>query len=770
MVFAQKITISGIIRDQQTGETLIGATVYEPSSGLGVSTNDYGFYSISMPSKDSVTLEFSFIGYQTVLKTLPSQSNQTFNLEMSSGQTIEEVVVEANSNKERVNSTQMGVVEVQMKEAKILPAFLGEVDIIRTLQLKPGVLNGGEGQSGVFVRGGGPDQNLFILDEATVYNPSHLFGFFSTFNTDAIKSAELFKSGFPAQYGGRLSSVIDIKMNEGNRKKFSGAGGIGLISSRLTLEGPIVKDKASFIVSGRRTYVDLLTRAFNKANEGKSSTKIPDYYFYDLNGKVNYDINEKNKIFLSGYFGRDVFGFQDSSFNVGFDWGNISSTLRWNHIFNGKLFSNTSFTFSDYNYLIANKFDDFKFSFGSGIRDLNLKSDFSFFPNNKHSMKFGANVIHHRFKVNNLSATSGDSSLNINSGKFYEAAEMAAYFNDDWTINRRLSINMGLRLSGFVNGAFHWGIEPRLAAKYSLTENLSIKANYARAYQYIHLIATSGASLPTDVWYPSNANIRPQIADQVSLGGAYALSKDIFVSLEGFYKWFQNQADFKENANLFTSQDLDNEFVQGKGRAYGLEFYIEKKPGKGNRWHDKMSGWIGYTLSWTERQFDELNQGRWFYPRYDRRHDITLVYMWECAKRLTFSMSMTYNTGNAFSLPDGRALFLDSGVNGNLAFNDQMEATFYNFNLAPVYAERNKYTLPAYFRWDLGLVWDLTKKGSKFKHDLTFSIYNATDRRNPFFVYFKPIDSNGDGVPNRIAPKVVSLFPIIPAITWNFKF
>ena len=769
-----KIQISGTIRDASTGETLIGASVYNLGSKDGVTSNEYGFFTLLLPlSNDSLSIEFSYIGYATQIKRLAPKT-QSLEIELGNGAQIQEIVVSASANQQRVNSAQMGVAEVTAQEAKLVPAFLGEVDIIRVLQTKPGVLTGGEGQSGVFVRGGGPDQNLFILDEAPVYNPSHLFGFFSTFNSDAVKNAELFKSGFPAQYGGRLSSVIDVKLNEGNRKRFSASGGIGLISSRLTLEGPIIKDKLSFIVSGRRTYFDIFTNAYNGSLKDPSASRIPGYYFYDFNAKMNYDISPKDKLFVSGYLGRDQFNFANQNLAFNFGWGNKAFTARWNHLFSPQLFANTCFTFSDFDYLIDNRFDNFSFSFGSGIRDFNFKTDFSWRHSPQHYVRFGGNFIAHRFKVNNLSAATDDNTFNVTGGNTYTANDYAAYINDEWTVNEKLTLTGGLRLSGFSNGANYYGIEPRLAGKYSLTPNISVKANYSRMYQYIHLISSTGASLPTDVWFPSTKLVKPQYSDQFSVGGAFNLKNDWFFTVEGFYKLLNNQVDFKENANLFVNENLDNEFVFGKGRAYGTEVYLEKKPNSnGSAFIDKLSGWIGYTLSWSWRTFAELNNGLEFKPRYDRRHDLSLVLMYQISKRVTLSSSVAYNTGNAYSLPYGNALYLDAPVNGNInpaLLGNPSAQAFSNINFAPIYTERNALRLPDYFRWDLGLVWKLFPRAKRFTGDLTFSVYNTTDQRNPFFMYFKPEDVNNDGRIDKVTPTVVSLFPVIPTVTFNFKF
>jgi len=773
-IFAQEnFTISGKILDGETGETLIAATVFAKKIGDGTVTNEYGFYSLTLPANDSIEVRFSFVGFNDVIKKVYLTADQTLNVELNSGQTLDEIVVSAESYREELNSTQMSVTKLSMKEAKVLPALFGEVDIIKTLQLKPGVQSGGEGQSGVFVRGGGADQNLFLLDEAVVYNPSHLFGFFSTFNSDAIKDVKLYKGGFPAQYGGRLSSVLDIRLNDGNRKKFSGAGGIGLIASRLTLEGPIVEDKGSFVVSGRRTYVDQITRQVNNANaDNPDAFVIPDYFFYDLNFKANYDLGEKDRIFLSGYLGRDVFNFGDDDFDINFIWGNRTATARWNHIFSSKLFMNTTFTFSDYEYEISNGFADFNFSLGSQISDLGGHIDFTYAPNNNHAIRFGASTIYHQFSIGRLRAGSEDGNIAFNAGTDLTGTQFGLYLNDDWTVNEKLSMNLGLRLSGFANDddrndgveeetQFYYGLEPRLSLKYSARDNISLKFSYARMNQYLHLVSNSGASLPTDIWYPSTTNVLPEISDQIAGGASFVINDEWLISNELFYKRLGNQIDFKDNANLFVNDNLEDEFVFGKGWAYGNEFYVERTKGK-------VTGWVGYTLAWSWRQFDDILNGEKFPFRTDRRHNLSVVGIYDINDKWTVTAAFVYSTGNAISVQEG--YFLSQDI-GNASFS-----------LVPTFTERNSYRIPAYHRADLSIVRNFKHKWGE--SDLTLSVYNLYDRRN---IYFIRIDNNADEItlqddgtnrPFTLADIAelqnratqVSLFPILPSITWNFKF
>ena len=772
--FAQeKFIISGKVLDGETGETLITATVFAPKTGDGTVTNEYGFYSLTLPANDSIDVRFSFVGFNDIIKKVYLTANQTLDIEMNSGQTLEEIVVSAESYREELNSTQMSVTKLSMKEAKVLPALFGEVDIIKTLQLKPGVQSGGEGQSGVFVRGGGSDQNLFLLDESVVYNPSHLFGFFSTFNSDAIKDVKLYKGGFPAQYGGRLSSVLDIRLNDGNRKKFSGAGGVGIIASRLTLEGPIVKDEGSFVVSGRRTYIDQITRQVNKSNaDNPDAITIPDYFFYDLNAKANYDLGERDRIFISGYMGRDVFNFGSDDFDIKFIWGNRTGTVRWNHIFTPKLFMNTTFTYSDYEYEITNDFAAFEFTLGSEISDLGGHVDFTYAPNNNHAIRFGASTIYHQFSIGRLRAGSEDGNIAFNAGTDLNGTQFGVYLNDDWTVNDRLSLNIGLRASAFANDddrddgieeetQFYYGLEPRFSLKYSATDNISLKASYARMNQYLHLVSNSGASLPTDIWYPSTENVLPEISDQIAGGASFVINNEWLISNELFYKWLDNQIDFRDGANLFVNDNLEREFVYGKGWSYGNEFYVERTKGK-------FTGWVGYTLAWSWRQFDDILDGEKFPFRSDRRHDVSVVGICDINDKWTATAAFIYSTGNSVSVPEGYFVSQDIGT-----------ATF---SIVPTFTERNSYRIPAYHRADVSVVRNFEHNWGK--SDLTLSIYNIYNRRNIYFIF---VDNNADDItlqddgtnrPLELADlgllentaKQVSLFPILPSITWNFKF
>jgi hypothetical protein len=745
----QQYSVSGYVKDKLTGEDLIDANVFSEKYNKGMSTNSYGFYSLSLP-KDSIVITFSYFGYITQQKKIFLDKDVQLTIYLETEVTeFEEIQIEIDPLQKELETTQMSTIKMTSKEAKLLPAFAGEVDLFKSLQLKPGVQSGGEGSSGLYVRGGGNDQNLIILDEAPVYNASHLFGFFSVFNPDAVKDVELYKGGFPAQFGGRLSSVVDIKMNEGNKSKFSASGGVGLIASRLTLEGPIKKGKSSFLISGRRTYFEIFTRLLNKANKGnRDYNPIPDYYFYDLNTKVNFDIGEKDRIFLSGYFGNDVFGFKQGDFDFSFRWGNRTSTVRWNHLYNSKLFSNVSLIYSTYQYNITNSVNDFSFTLGSSIRDFHIKGDFDYYLNNKHSIKFGTQAIYHKFTIGRLKSDSEDESVQFDSGENLDATDLSFYVSDDYTMNDDWKFNVGLRYSSFINdNKFYSGLEPRISSRYKLNDKISLKASYSRMYQYIHLISNSGASLPTDVWYPSSSRVKPQRSDQVAGGITLTLfGSKYLLSDEVYYKWMKRQLDFRDGAEIFANADLVNEFLIGKGWSYGNEIYLEKKKGK-------TTGWIGYTLSWTWRQFDEINNGNKFPARYDRRHDFSVVVIRKLSERVNITATWVYGTGNAITLPIGRFYVLDAPGSHLLT--------------VPEFIDRNSFRMPSYHRFDMSLVWKFKPKWGE--SDLTFSIYNAYNRRNPFFIYFDT-EKDAKGVPIRFQAKQVALFPLIPAVTYNFKF
>ncbi|MBF9252763.1 TonB-dependent receptor [Pontibacter sp. 172403-2] len=754
--FAQTYAVNGIISSTDNGEPLAGATVSVPALQAGSLTNEKGAYTLQLPA-GTHTLQVSYLGYQPISRSIRvSNSGTTINLALQPvSSQLQEVEVETNTLRQKLNDTRMSVEKLSSREAKLLPALFGEIDLIKTLQLKPGVQSGGEGSSGLYVRGGGPDQNLVLLDGAVIYNPSHLFGFFSVFNPDAVKSVELYKGGFPAQFGGRLSSVLDVDMNEGNNESIHTSGGLGLISSRLTVEGPVIKDKATFTISGRRTYVDVFTRQINKWSEGKEDyNPIPDYYFYDLNGKFTYKLGANDQLYLSGYYGRDFFNFDNNGFKFGFNWGNTMAALRWRHKYNPRLYANTTLSATSYQYTIKNEFDVFSLDLTSAIRDYSLKTDYDLFVDGGHSIRFGAMATYHGFTVGKLNTYNGDS-LTIGAGSNYKAAEFGVYAADDYQVNARLSLNYGLRLSGFGNsGKVYMGLEPRASAKYNLSETVSLKGSFASMMQYIHLVSNSGASLPTDIWYPSTRYVKPQRSQQVALGVSKLFGNGRFLlTNEVYYKWMHRQIDFRNGANLFLNDSLESEFLFGKGRSYGNEVYLEKTKGK-------TTGWIGYTLSWTERKFDmednteDINGGNWFPARYDRRHDLNVVVLHKLSKRLSLTGVFVFSTGDAYSMPVARFAFQD--VEGEDAA------------VVPIYLRRNGFRQVSYHRLDLGAVLKLRPKHGEA--DLTFSVYNAYNRRNPYFVYIEQRKDEGDGRILGFQAKQVSLFPVVPSVTYNFKF
>lgn len=755
--FAQKAVVRGIVRATNDGEVLAGATVAVPALNLGTVTDEDGFYTLMLPAGEH-KVQASYLGFtpytRQVRITGEEQQRLNFSLEPANTE-LREVQVETNTLRQKLNDTRMSVEKLTSRQAKLLPALFGEVDLVKVLQLKPGVQSGGEGSSGLYVRGGGPDQNLVLLDDAAIYNPSHLFGFFSVFNPDAVKSVELYKGGFPAQYGGRLSSVMEVKLNDGNNEGIRTTGGLGLISSRLTVDGPIVRDKLNFVVSGRRTYADIFTRQINRLSEDrKDYSPIPDYYFYDLNARLTYKIGEKDELALSGYYGRDFFGFDDEDFKFAFDWGNTMGNLRWRHKFNNSLYATTSLQTSRYQYSIRNEIDVFALSLTSAIRDFTFKTDFDLFLDGGHSVKFGALATHHHFTVGRLNFQATDSTLDIGAGSTFGGLEFGAYASDDYQVSARLSVNYGLRLSGFRSDTTYLALEPRVAAKFNLTENASLKASFASMKQYIHLVAYSGASLPTDVWYPSTANVAPQRSQQVALGfsqlfgrGRYLLTNEVY------YKWMRNQLDFREGANLFVNDSLQKEFLFGIGRSYGNEIYLEKIKGK-------TTGWVGYTLSWTYRKFDgantldDINGGHWFPTRYDRRHDLSLVLLHQLSKRLSLTGAFVFGSGSPYSIPVARMAFQDVEGKGT--------------SIVPIYENRNAYRLGSYHRLDLSAVLKLRPRHGEA--ELTFSVYNVYNRRNPYFVYFDQVKDEETRQVIGFQAKQVSLFPVIPSVTYNFKF
>lgn len=741
-------TLSGYVRDATTGEAMIGATVLLPETRQGAYTNAYGFYSLTVPA-GTYDVHFSYLGFQTDTLQLDLSASLRHDVELTPQEmNLNEVVISSRSKSENVESTEMGVTQLTIAEIKRIPVLFGETDVLKTIQLLPGVKSAGEGNSGFYVRGGGLDQNLILLDEAPVYNPSHLLGFFSVFNGDAINSTKLYKGNMPAEYGGRLSSVLDIQMKEGNRKDFGLSGGIGLISSRLTAEGPIVEDKGSFMVSGRRTYADMFLKLSSDTSLNSSQL-----YFYDLNAKANYRLGDKDQIFLSGYFGRDKFGLNDV---MGVDWGNATGTLRWNHLFNDKLFLNSSLIYSDYDYDIT--ISPANATITSGIKDWNLKEDFTYYANSQNTLKFGVNAIHHTFVPGVV--TRDDEVAQEIEARY--ALETAAYISHKWKVNDRFSVDYGLRASNFTvmgPGTFYrydaegnvtdsstygsnevvknyFGLEPRATATYLLGANQSIKGSYARNRQYVHLLSNSTASTPTDVWIPTSETVAPEIADQWALGYFRNFDENKWeTSVEGYYKKLQNQIEYKNGADLILNETVESQLVFGEGQAYGAEFLVRKKAGK-------LTGWVSYTLSRTLREFDQINEGEPFSARQDRIHDLSVVAMYDPSPKLSLSAAWVYSTGNAVTLPSGTYV-----IDGKVV---------------ALYTERNGYRMPANHRLDLSA----TLKGKNPNTNWNFSLYNAYGRKNVYSIDFQESETQ----PGSLEAVKTYLFRWVPSVTWNFTF
>jgi hypothetical protein len=751
-------TLSGYIKDKESGEDLIGANIVVVGAGKTASANGYGYYSLTLP-EGPYTLRIAYLGYKAIEEKIKLNADTRLDFKLLQENTMSTVEVNADAPRNQLEKTQMSKIDLNIEQVKKLPVLFGEVDVLKTLQLLPGVQSGAEGTTGFFVRGGAQDQNLIILDEATVYNASHLFGFFSVFNSDAIKNVELYKGDFPAKYGGRLSSVVDITLKDGNKEKFSGEGGIGLIASRLTLEGPLVKDKASFIVSGRRTYVDIFTNIINDQNKNTANYQIiPGYYFYDLNAKVNYQLTPNDRVYLSGYFGKDVFSFARGNFGFGFNWGNATGTARWNHVFSPKLFGNTTVTFTDYAYDISNTSNNLKFSLGSHIQDWTIKTDFDYVINDKHYIRFGASEVYHTFDISRFQLTTSDNTLNTNQGSTLYGNELGVYVSDNWDISQRFKLNYGLRWGGFVaKDQVYNAPEPRIAARYKLTDDVSLKASYTHMNQYVHLVSNSGSTLPTDIWYPSTKTVAPQTCDQIAAGVTTLILGDkLTITDEVYYKQFGNLIDYKNGAQIYLNNRLDTNFVYGKGWSYGNEIFIQKQQGR-------FTGWISYTLAWSEVQFKgnssatTINNGDVFFAKYDQRHNLSVVASYDLTERLTISATFVYSTGSNTSLPTSYSLVQD--IPGSNPFINTSEDT------------RNNVRIPDYNRLDLSVVWKFKPK--KGKSDLTLSVYNVYNRLNPYIIYIDAPQATGKNVlpiPQGVTVQQVSLFPIIPSLTYNFKF
>lgn len=785
VVAQQRITISGFVWEDKSREQLPGANVYIRGTSYATVTNNYGFYSLTIPASDSVVVSFSFVGFGNADRKINPKENVELNVFLSSVNQLKEVVIRANRDDEISQRAQMSQIEIPIGQIRKIPALFGEKDVLKALQLMPGVQKGTEGQTGLYVRGGGPDQNLIILDDAVVYNANHLFGFFSVFNSDAIRSIELTKGGFPARYGGRLSSVVEMTMKEGSKDQLHGEGGIGLISSRLTLEGPLKKKKSSFLFSARRTYLDVVAAPFMAMQQkGADEKEKLGYYFYDLNAKVNFELGRKDKLYVSSYFGRDKYYKHQKNLRreskAGLNWGNATATLRWNHLFTQRLFMNASAIVSNFNFGVSNnskinagqdrEASDFSLTYGSHIRDLGFKTDFDFYPSSGHAIKFGGQITLHQFSPSALVLESSSvETLIEQSDPTIKAIETGIYIEDTWDPLDLLKMNLGLRLSSFdVNNKLYLRPEPRISTALRLTGDFSFKASYAYMNQYVHLLSNTGLGLPTDLWVPTTDKITPQQSQQVAAGFAKDIKKPaLTLTLEGYYKKMANILNYKEGAS-FLRLDGENarelswqdNVTRGDGWSYGTEVLIHRKTGK-------LSGWIGYTLSWTHWKFPELNQGRKFFPRYDRRHDLSFVGIYELNDHVTMSCTWVYGTGNAVTLPvsafQGAEEYLYERFNPSDTNNDG----FFNLPLTE-YDGVNNFRGEAYHRLDLAV--QFRKKKKRYERTWEIAIYNAYNRKNPFFY---DIDENfNSGLPTseRFVLKKYSLFPVMPSVSYNFKF
>lgn len=778
VAFAQKVTVSGVVVDANSGEQITGAYIVltdtvNPSNPQGCVSNKAGFYSVSV-YPGAYLFKVSFMGYKEYSEMIQLEGNRSMNIALDPAAILtEEVVVTGQQGDHNVSSVDVGKVDLQVQAIKKMPAFLGEADILKAVQLLPGFSSGSEGNSGLYVRGGAADQNLVLLDEATIYNASHLFGFFSVFNTDAIRNVEVYKSGIPAYYGGRLSSIIDVSQKEGNMKKYEFDGSIGLLFSKFTLQGPIKKDKCSFIISGRRTYVDLLIQPFLPKKHQMKGLK---FYFYDLNAKFNVVINDKHRLYFGGYYGRDCYGFKSRSdmLKVNFLWANAMASARWNYIISPRLFLNTFFTFSHYDFSTLMSMDVYKFELKSGLEEYAVKSELTYLPSPKHNLRFGVHYIYHVMRPNDYDVEAG-SQINLSLPKTTPlyAHELGIYASDEWDIAKWLKVNIGLRYSHFEHvGSFtryildnrdmvidsvvyrpgqrvsqYNRLEPRLNMCFRVAEYTSIKASATLNYQYLHQIPLSTISLPVDVWMPSTDLLKPQACVQVSLGLYQNFHKNMFEAyIDGYYKKMYNLAEYKDGL-AFNSLMInpDQMYTFGDGYSTGVEFFFKKSKGR-------FTGFVGYTLSFTKRHFDELNGGEPFYAKHDRRHDVSINLSYEILpNKLTVSLVWVYATGNAMTVPLG----------------------FYEFNGSMVqeYSKRNEYRMGPYHRLDFSLDWFIAKR-RHFETSLNFSIYNVYNRKNPFFIFYETktnVDLSNRVFEMETKAYQMSLVPIMPSITWNFK-
>jgi len=745
VLMCQKFTISGLVKDSASNELAVGALVYAKGTNNAINTNAYGFYSITL-DKGKYELMMSYIGYKPAVKKIDLTKDTTIDFIIQEDNTLEEIVIVAEKDNitEQVKSSQMSAINIPIEQIKNIPTIGGETDIIKVMQLMPGIKRGDDGQNGMFVRGGSIDGNLIQLDEATVYNVSHLFGFFSVFNNDALKDITLYKGGFPAQYGGRLSSVIDIKMKEGDAQGFHVEGGAGILSSHLTIQGPLKKNRISYLVSGRRSYIDQVFKLVYRAN-------VLPYHFYDLNAKINFVISEKDHIYLSGYNGDDVLknlSTADNRFFSGaFKLGNQTTTLRWNHIYHQKLFSNISLINTLFRYDVEAIIPGNSFLTRSRIDDIGIKADYNYYPSTRHTIRYGAFYTNHAFRPNVVS-TSGEISevLKARQGKKTATNEFGAYISDDWAIDSLFKINIGIRNSNLATtNVFYPALEPRFSSTYNFAKNQSIKLGYSRMKQFLHLVSSSSISLPTDLWYPVSKKVKPLISDQVAVAYNIGVEKiKTLFTVEAYYKWMDNLIDYREGAVLILNDNYEDELVSGKGRSYGAEFLAHKTKGA-------LTGWIGYTISWSLRKFPDLNNGKEFYAKYDRRHDFSIVGSYEFTKRFSVSAVWVYSTGQRFTPITGNYITVNSSVT--------------DINSLPIYSDRNALVMPAAHRLDVSFIFKTRTKGKsiKFSGEWHLGVYNLYNQAQPQRVVIEPDNKGG----YKYVAK--GLFGLIPFAAYNFK-
>ncbi|HET6557214.1 MAG TPA: TonB-dependent receptor [Prolixibacteraceae bacterium] len=771
-LFAQKLSIFGSVKDASTGETLIGAVVLVKETNQIVVTNNYGFYSIS-PTSGKFTVVCSYLGYASFIKPVEIGKSTELHIELSpQSKSLNEVII--HGHKSTIHSTSVSKTTIQIKQIKAIPSMTGEPDVLKSLQLLPGVQTAGEGSTNLSVRGGSFDQNLIILDEAPVYNPSHALGFFSTFNTDALNNVSFYKGAFPAQYGGRLSSIVDITMREGNYKKYAANVGIGLLASKATLEGPIIKDKASFIISGRYSYAGQtlnLTGKFGQEVlqlwELRNFNDQNEINFYDLNAKMNYKINDKNHLYLSAYTGGDRFYSFSLNNSNSLEWGNFTSTLRWNHIFSSSLFSNFTSYYSNYNYSYFIGDDLRNFTWKSNIQEGGLKADFSAYLNSSNHVKFGASTVYHYFDPGQILPLGNHSSVKPFSLSKKNALETSVYLSNEQKLSQRLSLDYGIRYAGFINIGpdtvfkyneektqvigfedyksgeivqFYHSLEPRISARYLLGFRSSVKLAYGRTTQFLHLLSNSALGLPTDVWMPPDKNIRPQSSDQLVLGYYRSISNNKYeFTTEVYYKTLKNIIDFKENANLFMNKHIDTQILSGDGYAYGNEYMLEKKSGK-------LTGWIAYTFSKTQYRIEGINENRYYSPRWDIRNNLSITGNYPINQKWSVSSTFKFTSGGFVTIPEGSFL--------------------YNGSAFVFYSERNGYQVEPYHRLDVSFIYKPSKNNfRKRQSEWIFGIYNIYDRKNIYTLFAQPEQGPGSTSFNKMY-----LFGIVPSVTYHLKF